>query len=174
MSAAATPDRGPPATFAIGAGPSIGFGLSPDPLPIGRVFGGVAWPHVSVELAGEVSLPATTRRVDGAGFSQQALLISAAACGAIDRFSLCVLGKAGQIRIAGQDIEFPASPSGSTVQTGLRAAVRQPLGRRAYLAAHLDGLVILRRWAVTLDDMPVWTAPRFAATMGIDVGVHFQ
>jgi hypothetical protein len=43
-----------------------------------------------------------------------------------------------------------------------------------FLNAHLDGLTILTRWTAALDEVPVWTAPRFAAALGVDVGVRFR
>ena len=58
--------------------------MSSTPVLLGRVLGSLAWQHVSVELAAEASLPTTTRRSDGAGFSQQHLLASAAACAHAD------------------------------------------------------------------------------------------
>ena len=51
--------------------------------------------------------------------------------------------------------------------------MRQGLGRRAFVSAHADGLVNLTRWTATLDQVPVWTAPRFAATLGVEAGVLF-
>ena len=39
---------------------------------------------------------------------------------------------------------------------------RQGLGRRAFVSAHVDGLVNLTRWTATLDQVQVWTAPRAA------------
>jgi hypothetical protein len=174
VTAVAPPPSPPaPAVFALGAGASVGVGLSSGPMALGRVVGSVAWTHVALELAAELSLPATTRRADAAGFSQQELLASAAVCGLLSRLSACALAKAGQIRITG-DIDVPLSPSGPLFQSGLRLGVTQDLGDRAYLAAHADGLVNVTRWTVELDDVPVWTAPRFAATFGVDVGIRFR
>jgi hypothetical protein len=41
------------------------------------------------------------------------------------------------------------------------------------MGAHAEGLMNVTRWLVTLDNVPVWTAPRFAATVGIDAAVRF-
>jgi hypothetical protein len=171
---AAAPYRGPRSMLAVGAGASVGFGVSSSALPLGRVFGSIAWPHGSLELAAEVGLPTTERRADdGAGFSQQELLLGVAGCGTLARWSACLLAKGGVIRVVG-DIDEPTSSWGPLLQTGLRLAVMQPLGRRVYVAARAEGLVIVTRWRVTLDQYPVWTSSRFAETLGIDVGVRFQ
>jgi hypothetical protein len=159
--------------FAVGAGTSVGFGLSSDPVALGRLFGRVAWPRVSLELAADVSLPATTRRADGAGFSQQLLLASAVACVTQARWNACFVGKGGQARMDGEDIDRPASAQVIVLQAGVRAGFLQPLGSRVFIGVHADGLVNLSRWTARLDQVPVWTAPRFAATLGLDAGIRF-
>jgi hypothetical protein len=160
--------------FAIGAGPSVGLGMSSSPVLLGRLFGAVAWAHLSLELAAVVSLPATTRRPDGAGFSQQHLLGSAAACATGVRWSACLVANVGEVRMAGEDIDRPTTASVPLLQAGPRLAIRQELGRRAFVNARADGLVNLIRWTGSLDQVPVWTAPRYSAAVGFDVGVRFQ
>jgi hypothetical protein len=161
-------------TVAAGAGPVVGFGMSSAPVLLGRVFGALEWPHVSVELAALASLPATTRRADGAGFSQQHLLGSAAVCATVTRSNGCVVLNAGEARLAGEDIDRPTSANVAIVQAGVRAGMKQPLGRLASLSVHADGLVNVTRWTARLDAVPVWTAPRFAAALGVDLGVQFR
>jgi hypothetical protein len=168
----ATP--GPRPVFAMGAGPSVGFGMSSTPVLLGRVFGAVSWQRASIEVAAEMSLPATTRRPDGAGFSQQSLLVSVASCAAVGtRWNACLLAKAGEVRMLGEDIDRPSSAAVPVVEAGARMAVIQLLGRHVFLNAHVDGIVRLTRWTASLDQVPVWTAPRFAAVIGIDSGVRF-
>jgi hypothetical protein len=159
--------------FAMGAGPSVGFGMSSTPVLLGRVFGALSWQHVSLELAAVVSLPSTTRRADGAGFSQQHLLLSAAACVALSQWNACLLANAGQVRMVGEDIDRPSSAQVPVVEAGARVAFIQLVGRRVFLNAHADGVTRLIRWTGSLDQVPVWSAPRFAATIGIDTGVRF-
>ena len=57
---------------------------------------------------------------------------------------------------------------------GVRGSVGvvHPLGRRFFVGAHAEGLTNVSRWTATLDQVPVWTAPRFAAVLGVDVGIH--
>jgi hypothetical protein len=166
-----TPAAAPP-VFAMGAGPSVGLGMSSGPVLLGRVFGALAWQHISIELAGMAGLPATTRRADGAGFSQQHLLGSLAACAAVTRWNGCLLANAGVVRMNGE-IDRPASATVPIVEVGLRAGLTQRLGRTVSLAAHADGLVNVTRWTGRLDQVPVWTAPRFAAALGVDARVQF-
>jgi hypothetical protein len=151
----------------------LGFGLSSTAVSFGRAFASVAWQHSSVELATEVAWPTTTRREDGAGFSQQPLLIGVAGCGDLQPWSACLLAKAGAIRIVGEDIDHSRSPWAPLLETGLGLAVMQRLGRHLFVAARAEGLCNLTRWQVTLDQNLVWTSPRFAATVGLDIGVRF-
>jgi hypothetical protein len=164
--------RGLGPVLAMGAGTSVGFGMSSMPVLLGRVLGSVAWQHLSVELAAEASLPTTTRRSDGAGFSQQHLMGSAAACTLLTRWRGCLLASAGEVRMTGAEIDLPTSAVVPLVQAGVRVGLVQPLGRQFFLDAHADGLANVIRWTGTLDQVPVWTAPRFAAVFGVDVGVR--
>jgi len=169
--AAAVAHAGPELLF--GAGSSVAVGLSAGPVLLGRLFAGWTWPHASLELAAQISLPATVRRADGAGFSQQQLLLGLAGCAVVTRWRLCMLVNAGEVRMAGQDIDRPTSAVAPAVQAGARVGAAQPVGRRAFVGAQLDGLALLSRWTGRLDRDPVWTSPRFAAALGFNAGVRF-
>jgi hypothetical protein len=161
------------AAFSVGAGASVGLGMSANAIALAGVFGRVAWSTSSIELTFEASLPSTTRREDGAGFSQRVLLVGAAECKAYERLSACLVAKGGEVRAHGRQVDLPASSSGVLVQTGLRVAANQRLGAVAYLDVRGEGLVNLTSWNVNLDREPVWTAPRLAETLGFDFGVFF-
>jgi len=169
-----TSSGGSAPAITVGAGAAAGVGLSPNVGAFGRLFGTLSWSHLAVELSGEASVPSTLRRADGAGFSQQMLLAGLAGCGVAGRWSACVLGKVGEIRVSGEGVDTPGAASGVFLQTGLRLALTQPLGQRALLLVHGDGLASLTRGIVTIDAMPVWTTPRVAAAVGLDFGVRFQ
>lgn len=175
VQAPATPpaEKRAPATLAIGVGGLMGFGLSSAYVPLARLFGTIAWTRLSIEASAEAGWPTVTRRADGAGFSQRLLLAGVAGCGRAAAWSACVLAKAGRVLVSPKDVDIPLSPSGAVVETGLRLAFTKSLGQYAFVAAHADGLLRLIQWTVTLDDIPVWTAPRFAAIVGIDAGVRF-
>jgi hypothetical protein len=160
--------------FAVGAGASVGFGMSSSPVLLGRVLGSLAWQHVFVELAAEASTATTTRRADGAGFSQQHLLASVAACASLTRWSACLLGKGGEVRMAGESIDHPTSAVVPLVEAGARIGIVQRLGRHFLVDAHVDGLANVIRWTATLDQIPVWTAPRLSGVAGIDASVRFR
>jgi hypothetical protein len=161
-------------SVAAGAGALAGVGLSSKPIAVGRLFATVAWTHAALELAGEVSAPSTTNRADGAGFSQQQFLASLATCGVLLPFSVCAVGKVGEVRMVGQGVDVPLTASGLMIQSGLRLAVAHSLGQRAYIMGQAEGLARLTQGTVTLDSIPVWTSPRFAALLGIGVAFRFR
>jgi hypothetical protein len=166
---------GAPGPFVVvGVGASAGFGLASEPVALGRLFATIQWSHLAVELAGEATTPSTTHRADGAGFSQEEFLASLAGCGVRSPFSLCAVGKVGELRVAGQGVDVPLTASGLTVQTGLRLVASHTFGYRTYIMARVEGLARLTDGTVTLDSMPVWSTPRFAALLGIDVAIRFR
>jgi hypothetical protein len=57
-------------------------------------------------------------------------------------------------------------------QAGLRVAASRDLGRFV-VAFHVDGLVMLARWQVFLNDTAVWTVPRVGVLAGLDVALQF-
>lgn len=157
--------------LAFGGGAAVGFGSSADAVPFARLFGALAWSRAVVELGMELGWPATVRRADSAGFSQQVLLGSLAGCGTGRRFSVCALAKVGQVRIRGKGLDEPASPSGLLLETGARLGLKQALGKQLYVAGYVEGLALLTRWRVSLDGYQVWASPRFVETVGLDMGV---
>jgi hypothetical protein len=158
----------------VGLGAAVGLGVTSDPVAIGRVFAALAWSHAAVELGAEVSVPSTTHRTDGAGFSQEQILASLVGCGVRGSWSVCAVGKAGQLRVVGQAVDVPLTASALTIQAGLRLSASHILGKRTYIVAHVDGLGRLTQGTVTLDSMPVWTTPTFAGLLGIDVALRFR
>lgn len=158
----------------VGVGAAAGLGVSSDPVAIARLFATAAWLHLAVELAGEISVPSTTHRADGAGFSQEQILASLAGCGLRGAWSLCAVGKAGELRVVGQGVDVPLTASGLMLQAGLRLAASHTFGHRTYIVAHVEGLGRLTQGDVTLDSMSVWTTPTFAALLGIDVAFRIK
>ncbi len=173
--AAASPGaerRGP--SLLAGAGAFAGLGLSSSPTAVGRLFVTAAWSRVALELGGELSVPSTTYRADGAGFSEEQFLATLAACWLRAPVSVCGVGKLGLMRVVGQGVTVPLTASGPVAQSGVRLAFSYPLGQRAWVMAHAEGLGRLTQGTVTLDSMPVWTSPTFAALLGLDVAVRFR
>lgn len=158
----------------VGAGAAAGLGLARDPVALGRVFVTVGWTHVALEFEGESSVPSTIRRPDGAGFSQFQILAGLAGCGVRGAFSACAVGKAGELRVTGRNVDVPATDAGLMVQAGLRLAAAHTFGHRADIIGRAEGLARLTQGTVTLDSMSVWRTPRFAGLLGIDVAIRFQ
>ena len=163
----------PSPSFALGVGSSVALGMASSPILLGHILGMLSWTGASLELGAELSVPSITRREDGAAFSQQHLLASAAACAVFAPWSACGVVKGGQVRMSGRDIDRPTSATVPLLEAGLRVGAGQRLGGRVVLNAHVDGLIAVNRWTATLDKVPVWTAPHFAAAAGVDVVVRF-
>jgi hypothetical protein len=171
--ASATSERSKVHAF-TGAGASVGFGLAPTVLLLGRLFGGVAWPNVTLELGGALSTRSRTEREDGAGFEQQLLLGSFAACGTYSGLSTCAMVEAGSVRISGRSVDERRSATGAAVLLGLRSDFRLRLGALGFVAPRAAVFGNLNRWTVTLDALSVWRAPPVAVELGLDGGIVFE
>jgi hypothetical protein len=170
--APAVPIGRPSMTFAAGASAAVAGGLSSTPVPLAGLFGEIAWRRLSLRLGAAAGLPATTRRADGAGVEQQDLLLTATGCASRARWKVCLVGNVGESRMTGVDIDRPTSAVVPIVEVGARVGVVQQLGSRWFVDGHVDGLAIVSRWTAALDQVPVWTAPRFTLALGLDAGVR--
>jgi hypothetical protein len=168
--AAQTPPM--PLRLAVGAGPAVGIGMAPEATVFGRVFVTARFRRVSAEVAADAALPATHREWDGSGVVVNALGSSAAGCGHVAFASACVLGRLGWVRARGMGVAAPDTNWGRFGEVGMRLAVTRELGR-FIVSVHADGLVMLSRWNVVLNDAVVWTVPRVGGVVGVDVALRF-
>jgi hypothetical protein len=121
----------------------------------------------------DAALPATQREADGSGFSLDRFAAGAAVCGHAWAFAACFTTTVGLLRARGLAVDAPASSSGLFSQLGARFGAAEDLGRRFFVAARADALVMLSSWTVRLNETTVWTTPRVGLVVGFDLGVRF-
>ena len=85
----------------------------------------------------------------------------------------CATATVGVLRARGTGVDAPASPVGLFSQVGGRLAATWDFAGRTFASAHVDGLVMLSPWTVTLNAMTAWTTPRVGSLIGLDFGVGF-
>jgi hypothetical protein len=160
-------------TLAIGAGPVLAIGVAPQATGLARVFvsSRVAW--FSLELGLDAALRTTRQAADGSSFSLDRYAVGAAACAHARMFAGCLTATGGFLQARGGGVDIPASPTGWFSQAGARIAATGELGRRWFVSARVDGLVMLSSWTVALNDVAAWTTPRVSVLAGVDVGVRF-
>jgi hypothetical protein len=157
----------------VGLGPSLALGVAPGPTALGRIFASGRSARLSLEIALDGAWPATRQQVDGSGFSLGRFAGAAAGCGHAGAFAACLTATYGLLRARGFGVDMPASPSGFFSQLGARIVATRDFGGRYFAAAHLDGLVMVSPWTVTLNQAAAWTTPRVGAVAGVDVGARF-
>ena len=171
-SAASVPASPARLRLAVGAGPAVGMGMTPGATAFGRLFVVARLPRVSAEIAADAGLPVTQREPDGTAVAVTALGSSAAGCAHVSVASACLLARLGWIRARGVDVAAPSTSWGRFSELGMRLAASRELGRFS-VSVHADGLVMLSRWNVVLNDAVVWTAPRVGAVVGLDLALRF-
>ena len=159
--------------LAVGAGPAVGMGMTPDATALGRLFVTARFAGFSAEIAADAALPATQREPDGTGVVVEALGASAAGCAHVSVASACLLGRIGWIRARrGRASPRRARHGGGSARLGCASPAAEELGR-FIVSVHADGLVMLSRWNVVLNDAVVWSVPRVGAVVGLDVALRF-
>jgi hypothetical protein len=161
-----------PLQLAVGAGPAVGIGMTPDATAFGRLFVVARVRGLSAEIAADAALPTTVGEPDGTGVVVNALGSSAAGCAHLAIASACLLGRLGWLRAHGTGIAIPRTSWGLFGELGMRVAGTRELGR-FIVSVHADGLVMLSRWNVVLNDAVVWTVPRVGGVVGVDVALRF-
>jgi hypothetical protein len=176
---AGEPPASPPASgsaerlhLAIGLGPAVAAGLMPDATAFGRMFISARFHRFSAEIAEDAGLPATVIQKGGGTVRLTPLGSSAAGCAHLAAASACLLGRFGWLRARGTGVDRPATSWGRFTEVGLRLAASRELGR-VVLSVHADGLVMLSRWNVLLNDSVVWRVPRVGGLLGLDVALRF-
>jgi len=170
--AGAGPASATPLRLAVGAGPAVGIGMTPDATAFGRLFVALRLGGLSAEIAADAALPATQRERDGTGVVVNAVGSTAAGCGHVSVASACLLGRVGWIRARGTGVALPSTSWGRFGEVGMRVAATKELGRLS-VSVRADGLVMLARWNVVLSDAVVWNIPRLGVVAGVDVALRF-
>ena len=165
---------GPPRrmTLAVGAGPALALGLSPQATALGRLFVVVHFGRVSAEIAADGTLPVTQGEPDGSGVVVGANGFSLAGCGRMSFLSGCLLGRRGWLRARGTGVDEPAGSSALFSQVGVRLAATRAFSRFD-VRLYADSLVMLSRWNVVLNDTVVWSTPRIGVFLGVDLSLRF-
>jgi hypothetical protein len=159
--------------MSVGLGPAVALGLAPETTGLARLFVSGRRARFSLEVAVDAALPATRQAVDGSGFSLDRFSAGAAGCSHAGVLVACVTATGGLLRARGMGVDAPASPTGWFSQVGGRVAARRDFGERTFLAARVDGLVMISSWTVTLNQTAAWTTPRVGAVIGLDFGIRF-
>jgi hypothetical protein len=172
---APVPPSAPAPTPLVGqikAGAVLGQGSSPA-RTLGFVLGGGArrgrW---SLGLEARFDLPRSHELPVGE-IRSYALMGSLAPCVHVHGLAACALFTAGGLRAQGRGLASPQQVTRSTVAAGARLGYALPLSRRFSLLFHGDATTPLHIAELQVDHVAVWTTPRLALALGIDLGLDF-
>lgn len=157
----------------LGVGLSLGAGLAPTAVGQGRVFASLRRRWLGFELAAEATTSSTKRQDYGGGFQHELMLGTFAACYWQEPVAACGIVKFGRLQAQGSGVDIPASPRGFVAQTGPRLAYELGLGRHLAVLGHVEALWLFTPWTVNVNHQAVWTMPRIAAIVGLDVAARF-
>lgn len=158
---------------AAGIGPSVGFGLGPKPVALGRLFFALRSGWFGLDTSVEASRPVETREPYGAGFRHSVVLGALGFCGWYGATSACAVASVGQIQIRGFGVDKPASPKGLIARVGPRLAHSLRLTDHLMILGHIEALSLLGSRSVALNHLAVWTMPRLGTSAGIDLALFF-
>ncbi len=115
----------------------------------------------------------TFEQPDGTGFKLRTVDGTLALCGHLKRWAACGVAEIGSLHVEGFGVDDARSPSAVVGRAGLRLAFGQPLFGRLAIRLRAEGLGTLTAATVYLNDVSVWTTPRFVLSLGTDLAVRF-
>lgn len=162
----------PPLLGQIKAGAVLGQGSAPA-RTLGFVLGGGArrgrW---SLGLEARFDVPRSHELPVGE-IRSYALMGSLAPCVHVHGLAACALFTAGALYAQGRGLASPQQVTRSTLAAGARLAYALPLSRRFSLLFHGDATTPLHIAELQVDHVAVWTTPRLALALGIDLALDF-
>ncbi len=162
----------------VGAGPTGSVGSGPAPAVGATAFAGILWQSLSVEAAARADLPATHSTSQGGRVRSTLALAMIAPCAHLGRAFLCAVGALGQINVSATAVSQPRAESGLFAAVGPRVGATLPLGgpvgRSFGLRAYGDALFLLTPYDLSLNNTPVFSAPRVTISFTLAGVFHFS
>lgn len=167
----------PATVFSVSAGVVESVGVAPK-LAAGLSLGGdVRWRDVSLALEARIDAPAGRSIEKPVGLtpttvSTWVLLATVAPCGHLRALEMCGLAQLGSLQ-ASTNASGEGSGASAWIAIGGRVGVNQRISGGTTLRLRTDVLANLNPVSIAINGLPVWTAPRAAASYGFDVVVPF-
>jgi hypothetical protein len=160
----------PLASWFVGVDALGSYGTAPSVSAGVAAFAQLRVSSLSVALEARLDAPAGTKSGQANSWLYAAQL---APCFHPGPAFVCALGSIGEFVVSGPGAPSPSSGSALFAAAGARIGVEWSLSRAFLLRAHADGLVDLAPPMYVLngyDDL--WTAPRFAFSVGVGLAVR--
>lgn len=161
-----------PLRFAVGVGTLGSVGVAPAPSLGALLFGRLRYRDFSLALEGRADLPASAEGSTGTG-SSFLVTGSVVPCGHTGAFFACGRGSVGVLSARGLEISSPRSSQVPWAEIGGRIGYELALGDVLALRIHLDGGVILLRYALSVGRESVFEHPPFHGGLGIGLVARF-
>jgi hypothetical protein len=171
------PVRGPSVVFSVSAGAVASVGVAQAPAAGLSLGGDARWRAVSLAVEARIDAPASRPAIhsipvaDGP-VSSWLLVATVAPCGHASAVEVCALAQLGSLQ-ASANVANQSSGTAPWLAIGGRVGVRQRISGETSLRLRADLLANLDPASITVGGVPAWTAPRVAASYGLDVLVPF-
>jgi hypothetical protein len=159
-----------PASWFVGVDALGSYGTAPSVSAGAAAFGQLRVSSLSAALEARLDAPAGTKSGQANSWLYAAQLVPCFHPGPV---FVCALGSIGEFVVSGPGAPSPSSGSALFAAAGARIGGEWPLSRASLLRAHADGLVDLAPPIYLLDGYDaLWTAPRFAFSVGVGLAVR--
>lgn len=161
-------------TFEVAAGAVASAGVAPL-MAAGIALGGaVRSARLSVEVEGRVDVPVSVPATGGGSLLSWLGTAAVVPCVLLSPTFLCAVGQLGSMQVSSENVTPRRAESVLWVAVGGRFGVELPLHEEAALRVRTDFVGDVRPPTFRLNGMDQWTAPAVAASLSLDIVVHFQ
>jgi hypothetical protein len=152
------------ASTGVAPSPSVGLALGTD----------VRWSRFSVGVEGRIDAPASRTAPSAGSVSSWLAFGAIVPCGHLGAFFACGLAEAGVMQASSSGVTFHRATSLAWLAAGGRVGAFVPLGQDVLLRMRGDLVADLDPAILNLNGVGAWSAPRVAASLGVDAVVRFR
>jgi hypothetical protein len=162
--------------FYAGAALVGAVGIAPAPSGGGRLFAGVQWRALTLDLEARADAPATGNGSGVTGIHVQSWLVGGVLvpCAHLDIFYGCALLSVGSLTASSSGGGIPSSTQSAIwTAVGARAGVEIPMVSALVLRGWVEGVVALSSEQLVVGQTPVYTYPLVSGAVGAGVAWRF-
>lgn len=170
--------RQPSPASQLGVEASAGFvasgGVAPNAAAGLSLGVGIGSPLVSFSVEGLIDAPSTSQGPGGGTLTTWLVLADAAPCVRFGSFLACALAQVGSLQASGDGVPNARSSSIAWWAAGGRLGTFFRLNDALSLRLRTDVVANLDRATLQLNGVGVWQFPAVAASLGLDLVLHFR
>ncbi len=163
-----------PRSVDLSVGPTVAFGLTPNPALGGSLAVAFSSTHWSLRAEGFALSPLAMATVGVDRIESFVIGGGAAACGRVAPFFACGVVQVGTFEATVPTVQTPRARNSLWVALGARVGVELPLTGRLFLVPHAELFGLPAKVEVVVAREVIWSMSPFVGSAGVDLALRFR